>query len=238
MITEDKVRTNSIISKNNVNSFFVTGKQTAIFSLQKILTTNNTLVNSVTIKNTGNVAVNVFWGYGIYTKDNTWLNSKNFPFQNINNVLKVISSSDRGDTIIVDSYPDWAKNCHLALNAKEDMSDIPNTFLAGTVSEIKQNEKGQAEITLNTPFTSKIEEGTMLRINGQGGAYLYTNTKNLQPGEEHVFNSTIKKDETFLEYSSKAFPKGVYYVVPVILSYSVDSDKENTIMISNYTVLY
>ena len=83
-----------------------------------------------------------------------------------------------------------------------------------------------------------IKEGTKVRIHGVGGSYLYTNLKVLQPGEEQVFTSTIEKDESSCEYSSKAFPRGVYYVVPLILSYSIDSSKVNTIQIYDYAISY
>ena len=152
--------------------------------------------------------------------------------------MKVVSHSEASNIIKVDSYSEWSKGCHLALEAKEDMSDIPNNNFAGIISEIKKLENGQAEIILSKPLKSKLDEGTKVRIHGLDGAYLYTKIKNLQPGEEQTFTSTIKKDDSFLGFSSKAFSRGVYYVVPIILSYSADASKDNTVLISNYSISY
>ena len=41
-----------------------------------------------------------------------------------------------------------------------------------------------------------------------------------------------------LRYSSKAFSRGIYYVVPLILSYSVDPSKDNTVQISDFSVSF
>ena len=237
--TAKKISTSSNTAEVDSNSFSVVGKQTAIFSSQKIIISDKTLSCSVTIKNIGENATTVYVGYNVFTQDNISLNGRNYPFKNINKNLKVVSSSEKSNKIIVDAYTEWAKNCYLALNVKEDLSDIPNnTFLEGKTLEIKKLENGQAEITLDKPLKNKLKEGTELRVHGLGGAFLYTNSKSLQPGEEQVFNSTIQKDDAFLQYSSKAFSRGVYYVVPIILSYSSDPSKENTIVISDYTISY
>lgn len=236
--TNKNISTSSTIEEVNSTSFSITGKNTVILSAKRFIVADNTLSSSVTIKNTGETPTTIYLGYGAYTQDHVWLNDKNYPFKGINNVLKVISHSETSNIIIVDSYSEWSKGCHLALEAKEDMSDIPNNNFAGTISEIKKLENGQAEIILSKPLKSKLDEGTKVRIHGKDGAYIYTKTKNLQPGEEQTFTSTIKKDDSFLGYSPKAFSRGVYYVVPIILSYSVDPDKENTVLIKNFTISY
>lgn len=236
--TNKNISTSSTIEEVNSTSFSITGKNTVIRSSKRFIVADNTLSSSVTIKNTGETPTTIYVGYGAYTQDHVWLNDKNYPFKSINNVLKVVSHSEASNIIKVDSYSEWSKGCHLALEAKEDMSDIPNNYFAGTISEIKKLENGQAEIILSKPLKSKLDEGTKVRIHGLDGAYIYTKTKNLQPGEEQTFTSTIKKDDSFLGYSPKAFSRGVYYVVPIILSYSVDPDKENTVLIKNFTISY
>ena len=229
--------TSSTISSSNSKSISVTGKQSAIFSNKKIITMANTFVSSVTIKNIGDTETTVYVGYGAYTQDGVWLNARNYPVSD--KVLKVLSSQEGSTSIFVDAYSDWKKGYYLALNAQEDFSDIPNNFFAeGTISEIKKKDNGQAEIILSAPIKTKIKEGTKVRIHGYNGAYLYTGIRTLQPGEEHTFSSTIKKDESYVGYSSKAFSKGVYYVIPLILSYTTDPNKKNTILISNFSINY
>ena len=64
------------------------------------------------------------------------------------------------------------------------------------------------------------------------------NDKILQPGEMVTFKSAIKKDDNYFMFSLKAFCHGTYYVIPLILSNSLDSDKENTILITDFSVSY
>ena len=119
------------------------------------------------------------------------------------------------------------------------MSDVPNATLAdGNIIEVNKINDNQAEIILDKPLKDGLKENTKVRIHGFTGAHLYTNTKVLNPGEEITFNSTIKKDEDFLQYSSKAFARGVYYVVPIIISYSTDSNKDNAILIRDFELSY
>ena len=94
--------------------------------------------------------------------------------------------------------------------------------------------KNEIEIILMSPLNKEIIKGTKLRIHGLGGSYIYTASKLLQPGDEETLNSTIQKDESILQYSPKALPRGVYYVVPLILSYSINADLENQIMIKDF----
>lgn len=228
----------STITNVDSDSFAMTGKRTAFFSSNKILVTNNILSSSVTIKNTGENSTLVYLGYRAYTQNHILLSGSNYPYKNINKVLSVVSSVVDSNKIVVDSYTDWSKGCYLALNAKEDMSDIPNTDFIGTILDIKKLENGQAEISLDKPFKSEIKDGTKVRVHGLSGAYLYSDIKALQPGEEQVFSATIMKDDSILEYSSNGFSRGVYYVIPLILSYSVDSQKENTILIRDFVLSY
>jgi hypothetical protein len=163
---------------------------------------------------------------------------RNYPFKN-NGVSHIVSARENSATIIVDSFPAWSRGGYVALNAKEDLSDIPNTnLLDGTIVSVKQLENGYGEIIMNKPLKKALEKGTAIRIHGTAGSYFYTNEKVLQPGEESTFNSSIRKNEDSIVYSSKEFPKGVYYVQPLILSYSVEKDAENTIVISDYSISF
>ena len=91
---------------------------------------------------------------------------------------------------------------------------------------------------MSSPLSEPIAKGAKVRINGLNSGNLYTDSKVLQPGEEAFFNSKIQKDDNYLAYSSKAFSRGIYYVKPVILSFSIDSKEDNTIQIKDFSVSY
>ena len=119
------------------------------------------------------------------------------------------------------------------------MSDIPEcSFADGTIVDVKEIEDGHAEITLSKPVMKVLEKGTKVRVHGAIGTYIYMNIVKLQPGQEELLSSTIAKDDTFLQYSSKAFSRGVYYAVPIILSYSSDPNNDNTILITDFSISY
>lgn len=236
-------KNNSIILRSQLTpeqeTFSVSGVNSRILAKNRILINDNTLSSSITIKNTGVTPAQVFIGYMTYSKDSLLLDKKNYPYKSSSKVLKVNSASEGTNKIIVDKFDDWSKGTFIALNANEDKTDIPNiSFLDGTVFEIKQLENGNAEIIMDKPVNRKMEKGTQIRIHGVPGAFLYTNIKILQPGQEETFTNTIKKDNSYLEYYPKAFSKGVYYVIPLVLSYSVDNTQKNTIEIVNFKISY
>ena len=223
----------------DATTFSVTGKSRIFVFAKKIYTTDNTLESSVTVNNTGRIATQVYVGYRIYSKDHVFLDSRNYPFNAKSRVLKVVSSEKDSPVIIVDQDDTWRKGSYLAINAKEDYSDIPNvTLVDGTIIDVKKRDDGLAEITLNKPLASALAEGTSLRIQGSGGPYLYTNAKTLQPGEKEHFAFTIKKDENHFLYNKDAFSRGVYYVEPMILLISVDPNEEISVQISDYTISF
>lgn len=238
-INYNSIATSEQAKEEGLSVFSITGKNSKVFSDKRILTSNTPISSSVTIKNIGDKDTRIFTGYSVYTKEGILLKGNNYPYKNNNKVLNVISTFEEGKKILVDSYSDWSKGIYLALNAKEDMSDIPNTSMAGRIIEIKQLDNGQAEILLENAPGVQLKKDDKVRIHGPSGAYLYTTSNSLlRPGEEKVFSSTIQKDDNYLEYSSKALSRGVYYVVPLILSYSTDPNEDNTILISNFTISY
>ena len=238
--TSKDLTTSAKVSDIETNTFSVTGKRTIVFSSKKIkVTTDNSLQSSVSIKNIGENPTTIYVGYAVYNQNKSLLDGKNYPYNKNCEVLNVVSLSESNNTIFVDKYSEWAKNCYLALDAKEDLSDIPNTSLNnGRIQQIQKNEDGHAEITFDKPIQTGIQEGTKVRVHGQGGGYLYTASRTLKPGEEYTFTATMKKDDSILVYSSKGFSKNAYYVVPLILSYSADPNADNTIQISNYSIEY
>lgn len=223
------------------SSFSVSGKRTVLVSNKKILVTDNTVSCSVTIKNITDKPVNIFVGYAPYTKDYNRIQIKNNPY-NItgNEILKVVSSERNTNKIIVDSYPMWKKGCYLALNAKEDYVDFPNfSIIESPINEVKKNDETHTEIIFDKPIKDAIPQGISVRVHEfNGDTYLFTAKPRLQAGEEVTLQSSLKKDDNLLLFSPKAFSRGVYYVVPVILSYSIDPNDENTVIISDFKITY
>lgn len=222
----------------NENSFSISGNWFGIYSKKKILVSDTPITNSVTIKNIGDKTTMIYFGYAPHSEKGQQINGKNIPYKNINQILTVISSEDNSNKIIVDSYPEWTKGCYLALNAKEDLSDFPNFSFIGTIAEARTIDDKRTEIILDKQIKA-IKEGTKIRVQSlPGNTYLYTNIKRLPPGEEIKLFSTIKKDDSFFEYSPEALCKGTYYVTPLIISTSIDPKEESTILIKDFSVSY
>ena len=197
-------------------------------------------MTSVTAKNTGDVPARIYVGYRIFAKDNTPLDNRNYPFnRDANEVLNVVLAEEGSKTILVDSYPKWTKNCYIGLNAKEDLSDLPNKELnTGKVVDIKKNDENRVEIEIDKPLNQSLEKGTKIRIHGQGGGFLYVTMQVLKPGEEETYTSEIKLDNQSFVYSAKGFPKGTYCIQPILLSYSTDLSIENSVLISDYEISF
>ena len=239
VFNKDIITTDSEIKVISDNSFEITGKRTVIRSAKKILTSDHPFDLSIKVKNTGNETTQLYIGYAIYTKNGKWLTPANYPYRDTSKILTVISSEEGSDKIIVDSLPEWGKKSCLAVNVKEDMSDIPEcSFADGTIVDVKEIEDGHAEITLDKPVMKVPEKGTKVRVHGALGAYVYTNIVKLQPGQEELLSSTIAKDDAFLQFSSTFFPRGVYYAVPLIRSYSSDPNNDNTILVTDFSISY
>ena len=236
-VTDGKA-TVEIITEDN-NSFSLTGKRLFVSSTKKIYAVDNIISASFKIKNIGNTATAVSLAFGCYAKNGEKINGRNFPYKNINKVLTVIHAEAEESSIVVDGYSDWTKGCYLALDVQDDMSDIPCFSLAdGTINEVRKLDDGRAEIILSSPLKSSIKEGTKVRIHGRDGAYLYPMSKTINGGEEEDFSGSIKKDEMFLQYSATALSRGVYYVVPMLLSYSIDPQEDNSILVENYSISF
>lgn len=239
-ITEANSTTGVNDTKNKMSddSFSVTGKMSRIYSSKKIIVTDNAISNSCKIKNIGDQPTNVYLGYAPITKDGKLINNRNNPYGS-NIVMKIVSIDRKRKTITVDSEPKWKKGCFLVLNAREDLSDFPNHFFVeGTIQDVKKVDDHYYEILFDKSFQEDIAVGTHVRVQSpDGSTFLYTNSKLLQPGEEVSLSSTINKDDNYIQFGSK-FCRGTAYVVPIVLSYSSDTSRENTVLISNFTVAY
>lgn len=234
---DDIFVTNSAVIGDN--AFTVTGKQSRTFTKKNILTSNNTITTSAKIKNLGVTPTRIYFGFAMYDKHGTNLIAKHFPYDIHDKTLTVVSSSDGSDKIIVNTYPKWAMNCHLALNAQDDFSDIPSTvFVNGNIKDVKCLENGQGEITMTQPLKTALPIGSKIRINGPYSGHNYLESLILPPNEEAVINTKIHHDTDFYQFSPQAISRGVYYVKPVLFSYSTNPEEENTILISDYTISF
>lgn len=239
---------NSILSgghftSSSINAFSIapTAKSCNIFSKKRILIKGNQLSPSLTIKNTGESPVRVLVGYAPYMQNATKISGKNYPYTDKSRLLKVISSEKNSKSIIVDSYDDWKKDCVLAINTKEDISDIPNSVFAdGKIVEVKKQENGYAEIIMDSPQKRALEKGTNVRINGNNGSqtYVYSFIKVLQPGEEETVNATVKRNDTLLLIKNDFLPRGTYYVIPFIYFNYEEQGKSESVQVRDYSISY
>jgi hypothetical protein len=78
-------------------------------------------------------------------------------------------------TLTVKDASKWKKGNHhyVALNAKEDMSDIPNFELAGVITKIEKTGDVYT-ISFKTPLGKAYPAGTTVRQHRSGGTYIYT----------------------------------------------------------------
>lgn len=235
----NNLKQNPAITEINEKEFSISGKNKTVYSAEKIPTDEGTLSYSIKIKNIGDVATTVRVGFAPYSKDDILLNDRFYPYNRTNQVLNIISSSEQSNIIIVDYYPEWHKNCVLAVDAKDDMSDIPNpSWTEGRIVEVKKIDNAYAEITLDKPLTKKMEKGEKVRINGFMSATICPIIEQLQPGEEVFFSESIKKDMSEKFFSHEHFSRDVDYVIPLIMISSADSEKESTIQIKNFRISY
>ncbi len=212
-------RNNTTVNYSNLigaDGFTVKGKRTEIWSNNKILINDNIFKTKIKVKNTGSAASRIYTGFAVYSDKNIKLDGKLYPYNNASPILNVVSAEKGSSVITVDSFSGWTKGCYLALNADRAFADIPNGNLVdGTIVDVKTVRDGVVEITMSKPLTNEIKKGTNVRIHGMPGSNLYTNTKELQPGEEETFTAELHKDDNYpFYYSTKLFSKGSYYAVP------------------------
>ena len=175
-------------------------------------------------------------GYVPYSAAGKEIHSVNTPYKNINKILKVVSFDTNSNKLIVDSYPEWEKGGSIAINAKENLSDLPNfTLLSGKIAEISKMENDQAEIIFDKQITAPPKPGQAVRIHSSsaGNYYMYALSKKIQPGEEVLLQTTTKKDDSILSFSSTSFFRGIYYVKPLLMFVS---DENVSVQINEYSI--
>ena len=221
------------------DNFIVEGKNSMIFAKDFIhVSSNNRLDLSVTVKNVGENDTTIYVGYAFYDKNKVLIEANCYPADYVNSVLTVESVNSEKAFIIVDKQPQWKKNYSIAMNASNDLSDIPNSnLLDALVTNVEYLHQGKAKIELNKTLGGDIVPGTKIRLHRISGPYIYKGIKALSPGEVYFNQSSIAKYDSYLYYNANAISKGVYYVKPLILSYST-SNNPNSIKIINWSLKY
>ena len=233
-----RIIANSITPQND-GSYSLVGKKIIVVSNEKIDVRDKPFYQSVRLSNKGTGASTVYLGYSLYNKEGINLDDRNYPYKN-NDVMTVISAKKGDSKIIVkDNNSKWIKGCSLAVNAKEDKSDLPNTtFVDGKLVECKTLDDGTSEITLDTPLASDLSKGTKLRIHGITGSNLYGIITSLRSGEESVLTTIVKKDQNQFCINPTLFPVGVDYVTPLLIVIPSDSKVDGTIKVKDFAVAY
>ena len=192
---------------------------------------------SVSCENIGDLNLAVYTTFYFYSKDHKRLREDNYPYNGINNILKVVSAEKGSKTIVVDRYTEWEKNCFIALNAKEDLSDVPNfNILDAKIVEIVKKDDDSAVITLDKELAASLKKDTEIRVHGlrkhAGGA-----TWNLlRPSEKKEYTLSIVKGKGCYTCSLEKIPEGVFYIKPVVISAS--TGEAHTLKISSFSIQY
>lgn len=126
---------------------------------------------------------------------------------------QVTKAAKKGDTVIyVKNGSGWvaAGTFYIALNAKADGSDIPNTNVITNTMKSKEKKGDEWVITLKQPLKADIAAGTNVRQNIAGG-YYYSVIKDIKPTEkEVVLTGTVqgyKKEAS--AFDGKTWPAAV-----------------------------
>ena len=235
---EDFTLKNSSVSFNGSNPV-ITGQRSTIFAKDFIpVPQNNRLDLTAEVKNVGNTTTHVYIGYAFYDKDKNLIGAQFYPERHVNIILRVLSARKGDSFMIVNKMPLWRKKCSIALDAKDDLSDVPNNnILDGLVSDVEQLPDGNAKIYLSKPLAGDISPNTPIRLQNVSGAYVYMFSDPMVPGEEVISSTSIAKYDSFPYYSTMAISRGVYFVKPLILSYSTEQ-VNNSIEISNWILRY
>ena len=241
-INKDVLRVSATgnITQDDSTAFSLSGNNVSATGTKFIYLVDNTLSSSLKAKNIGQTPVKITLCFSSFNRKHERLDITSFPYRNSKQVFKVLHSEPNSDSIIIDSYPEvWGRYCYLALDAKEDMSDIPNkNLLEERIAEIVKTDNNQAEIRLNKPLTRQIRQGETIRLHAVGTSNITIQSKIIQPGEEVEIGGLFQKDSTFINDYSESFAKELFYIKPMILMESLESDKEASVIFSDFSISY
>lgn len=140
----------------------------------------------------GTPADTMYIGFKAYDK-----NRNEMQFANVHTIdgtfTTLAADAKKGENfIIVADAAKWMKNQVLVINAKADMSDLPNYNTLANVKTIEKCAEGW-KLTLNKPLKADIAKGTAVRQHRAGG-YMYYAFYSTRPGVSGmVKNNSLKK---------------------------------------------
>ncbi|MBE6405769.1 MAG: hypothetical protein E7040_07085 [Lentisphaerae bacterium] len=107
---------------------------------------------------------------------------------------QVVRAAKKGDKVIyVKDGSRWVSHStfHIALNAKQDNSDVPNTQIVRNPIASKAKQGDVWALTLKEPLKADIAAGTNVRQHADGG-YFYSIIRTVPAGKESTFTGTVQ----------------------------------------------
>lgn len=133
---------------------------------------------------------------------------------------QVVADAKKGDkTITVKDASKWNKSphCTIALNAKEDNSDIPNFAILQAPIEKAEKTGDNWTITLKNPLPKNIAAGTNIRQHINGG-YYYFGTRSIAPGKTVECKNSVTGQAPHGTFTARGFHPGMKHAYIIILS--------------------
>ena len=135
----------------------------------------------------GEGGASLYLGFTAFDADGKQIQSVNVNAKAKSDTVVAKAASSGDSVIYVKDASGWdmkTPNGYIVFNTKPDYSDLPNRdFIAVPQGNIKQN--GDVwEITLKTPLTKNVAEGTGVRQQLAGAAHIYSAIKYKMPKEE------------------------------------------------------
>ena len=127
---------------------------------------------SVKIKQFGENPALVYIGFIPYTAKGIFIAPEHVTTIE-NSSTTLTAAAAKGDkTLTVKDASKWGngKYYHVAFNAKEDMSDIPNFDISRMIAKIQKKDNGYL-VTLTQPLTKAYPAGTVVRQHRSGRTY-------------------------------------------------------------------
>ncbi len=133
---------------------------------------------------------------------------------------EIVADAQKGATEIkVKNGAKWSTGTSnvIALNAKEDFSDIPN-FNTVNISVAKKAQDGDAWVlTLRKPLTVNLKAGSFIRQHAMGGFY-YFSSRNVSPKQTFNCKTTLTGKVSHGYYSTRGFHPAVNRAYIIIMT--------------------
>ena len=145
---------------------------------------------------------------------------------------EVTEAAKKGDrSITVKDVSRWRKNgAHVvAFAAKEDLCDLPNHRLSGTISAVESGKSGGGVIRFKTPLPFDVPVGTAVRQHASGGRYQYVAVAPVKPGKNWQEIRSQELESRDMRYASS-------FQVVVVTNAHPTAEKDGDILIDEIKV--